>query len=201
MTCAERSISSNDLSRLFSFAAIYPLPLGRGRRFGKSWRGVTDGFLGGWQLNGILAFQTGFPLILTTQNTSDSGSNVLRPNYDPSATGCAQNAALSGSALSRLNEYFNTACFTQPAPFTFGNVGRTLPNVRAPGGRNLDVSAFKNLRLGERLALQFQAEAFNVLNQVQFGQPNQSLNSSSFGEITGQANSPRQIQFALKVLF
>lgn len=198
---ADRSVSSNDISRIFSFASTYQLPFGRKQRFGRNWGAVTDAFLGGWQMNGILTLDTGFPLALTTTNTSASGSPNLRPNYDPSASGCANSAVLSGSVVSRLNEYFNTACFTQPAPFTFGNVSRTLPNVRAPGERGLDFSVMKNFRLSERFTMQFNAQAFNSLNQVQFGMPNQKLSSSAFGEITSQANSPRQLQFALKILF
>ena len=193
---AERSVSTNDISRLFSFAAVYELPVGRGHPFGSSWTGLRGALLGGWQLNGILTLQTGFPLALTTQNTSNSGSNVLRPNTN------GQNAKLSGSTKSRLNEYFNTSVFSQPFPFTFGNTGRTLPNVRAPGVRNLDTSLFKNFRFAERFTVQFRAESFNALNQVQFGEPGQNFNdAANFGKIRTQTNSPRQLQFALKMLF
>lgn len=194
---ADRSISTNDISRLFSFAAVYELPVGRGHHLGSSWTGLTGALLGGWQVNGILTLQTGFPLALTTtQNTPNFGSNVLRPN----TTG--QSAKLSGSVKSRLNEYFDTSVFKQPPPFTFGNTGRTLPNVRAPGVRNLDASLFKNFRFAERSRVQFRAESFNALNQVQFGEPGQNLNdSANFGRIRNQANSPRQLQFALKILF
>jgi len=198
---ADRSVSANDISRVFSFAGVYQLPFGRGRQFGRNWGGITDALLGGWQMNGILSLETGFPLALHTSNTSHSGSPSLRPNYDPNGSGCSQGAALSGSIVSRLDEYFNTACFSQPAPFTFGNLGRTISSIRVPGNRNIDFSLFKNFQVGERFTVQFRAESFNLLNQVVFGQPNQNLNNSNFGRITGQSNSPRQMQFALKVLF
>ena len=100
-----------------------------------------------------------------------------------------------------MTRYFNTSVFSQPPPFTFGNTGRTLPDVRGPGTRNLDFSLFKNFKLTERLSLQFRAEAFNAFNTPIFGFPNQSYNSPSFGVITTQANSPRQMQFALKLLY
>jgi hypothetical protein len=198
---ADYSVDQNDVSQDLSVAAVYQLPFGQGHRFGSGWGRLTDAFLGGWQTNGILTLQTGNPIYLTATNTSDSGNPTERPNYNPSAAGCALSPALSGSAVSRIGEWFNTACFTQPAPFTFGNVGRTLPNVRAPGVNNLDFSVFKNFRLGERFTLQFHAEAFNIFNRVQFGVPNQTLGSLSFGEITTQANTPRELQFALKLLF
>ena len=73
--------------------------------------------------------------------------------------------------------------------------------MRAQGVNNLDFSVFKDFRLGERFKLQFHAESFNLFNRVQFGVPNQSLSSSAFGTVSSQANSPRELQFALKVLF
>jgi hypothetical protein len=60
---------------------------------------------------------------------------------------------------------------------------------------------FKNFRPLERLTAQFRAEAFNLLNQVVFGAPNMVLSSGQFGVISGQSNGPRQVQFALKLLF
>jgi hypothetical protein len=146
-------------------------------------------------VNGIGTYQTGLPLALTTQNNSGSGSGVLRPNDN------GQDPGLSGPIESRLNKYFNTADFTQPVPFTFGNLGRTLPNVRAPGVRDLDFSLFKNFHIAERVSLQLRAESFNVVNRVQFGAPNTTLSSPQFGVISTQTNTPRQIQFGAKVLF
>ncbi len=198
---ADYAVDPSDISQHLSVAAVYQLPFGRKQRFGGNWGRVTDGFLGGWQTNGILTLQTGNPIYLSATNTSDSGNPTERPNYNPSAAGCSQSAALSGSAVSRIGEWFNTACFTQPAPFTFGNVARTLPNVRAQGVNDLDFSIFKNFHVGERFTLQFHAESFNLFNRVQFGVPNQTEGSSSFGVVTSQTNTPRELQFALKVLF
>lgn len=176
-------------------SAVYSLPFGRGRRFGADWSRPLDSALGGWQINGILTEQNGYPLSLNTQNTSHSGSEVLRPNL----TGVSP--VEHGSVLSRLNNYLNAAAFSQPDPFTFGNTPRTLSNVRAPGYHNLDFSLFKNVSITNRVNAEFRAEAFNLFNQVQFGFPNTFLSSQNFGVISYQANSPRQIQLAVKVLF
>ncbi len=190
-----KSLSSYDVPQTFVLSYVYELPFGKGKHFGNSWRGPIDWALGGWQFNGITTFSSGTPLMLTTQNTSDSGSLALYPNNN------GQSALLSGSTISRLNEYFNTSVFSQPAPFTFGNVGPSLPNVRAPGVDNFDLSLFKNFHPLEKLTLQFRAETFNAFNRVQFGVPNEVLSSGQFGVISTQANTPRQIQFALKLLF
>ncbi|MBV9083119.1 MAG: TonB-dependent receptor [Acidobacteriaceae bacterium] len=192
---AERSVSPNDISRRLVISGIYQLPFGRARTFGANWSRALDALIGGWQVNGIATYQTGFPLSITTQNTCGCGSNTLRPNND------GHSAALSGPVSSRLNEYFNVSVFSQPAPFTFGNTGRTLPDVRAPGLQNIDLSLFKQFAPAERLTVQFRAEAFNLLNQVVFGSPNTVFSSGQAGVITAQANSPRTIQFGLKLLF
>ena len=191
----DKSVSSNDISKHISIAGAYTLPFGRGREFGAHWNSAIDAALGGWAINAIAAAQTGFPLSPTTANTSNSGSVTLRPNNN------GQSAALSGPVSLRLNGYLNGKVFSLPAPFTFGNTSRTLPDVRAPGTQNLDFSLFKTFRLRERLSLQLRAEAFNLLNQVVFGTPNMTVSAAAFGTITGQSNTARQLQFALKLLF
>ncbi len=192
---SERSVSANDISQMLVISYVYELPFGRGRRLGGNWNRAVDGFLGGWQVNGITTFQTGLPLVMTTQNTSHAGNDTLRPNND------GQSAKLGGPVESRLNEYFDTSVFSQPAPFTLGNTGRTLPDVRGPGTRNFDFSLFKNFELRERLSVQLRGEAFNVMNTVRFADPNQNLSNVQFGIISSQANDPRQLQLALKLLF
>ena len=191
----ERGVSSNDISNRLVISGVYNLPFGRGQRFGRHWSKGVDAALGGWQLNAIDTNQSGFPLSITTQNTSDSGSNVLRPNNN------GTDPNLSTPVSTRLNHYLNTSTFSQPAPFTFGNLTRTLPNVRAPYFQNIDFSLFKNFALTERFTLELRAEAYNILNQIVFSGPNTVLSSGQFGVITSQANTPREIQFALKLLF
>jgi hypothetical protein len=192
---AERAVSSNDISKSLVVSGVYNLPFGRGQQFGSNWSRPVDALLGGWQINGITTQHTGFPLSPSTQNTSNSGNNVLRPNL----TG--QNPVEHGSVRSRLNGYLNAAAFSQPAPFTFGDAPRTLSEVRAPSTHDIDFSIFKNFQATEQVNVQFRAEAFNLLNQVVFGSPNTVLSSGQFGVISSQANTPREIQFALKILF
>ncbi len=192
---SERSISANDISQSLVIAGVYQLPFGRGRRLGGGWGRLADSFLGGWQVNGSVQVNTGYPIDLSTQNTSQSGNPGLRPNND------GHSAELSGPAGSRLDRFFDTSVFSQPAPYTFGNTGRVLPDVRTPGVRNIVFSLFKNFRVVERVSLQLRAEAFNLTNTPQFGRPNSNLNAVQFGSITSQENSPRQLQFGLKLLF
>jgi hypothetical protein len=192
----ERSVSSNDRSRRMVISGTYQFPIGRGKWLGKNWNRPLNALIGGWQVNGIYSYQTGFPISVTAQNTcTNCGINTLRPNNN------GQSAELQGPVSQRLKAYFNTAVFSQPAAFTLGNVARTLPDVRAPSSENIDFSLFKMFKPVEKMTVQFRAEAFNILNQVVFGMPNTTLNSNQFGVISSQANSPRTIQFGLKLQF
>src|SRR3954453_19819816 len=145
---------------------------------------------------------TGFPLALTpsTNYTHDLGGGS-RPNY--LAGNCPNGYATSGSRENRLSQWFNTSCFAAPAPYTFGNVARTLPNIRTDGIHNLDFALFKNFGFGgnERFKLQLRGEAFNLLNTPQFGAPNTSIGSQTMGQVTSQANNPRLIQVAGKLIW
>ena len=100
----------------------------------------------------------------------------------------------------RLNKYFDTSVFSQPAAYTFGNAGRVLPDVRGPGVRN-GTSRCSSFRFRKMLTAQFRGEAFNATNTVQFNNPNITRNSNQFGILSNQANSPRQMQVGLKLLF
>ena len=191
----ERSVSANDISRSIVASGRYALPFGKGQRFGSHWNRALDALAGGWQLNAIENYHTGFPLALSASNQSDSGNASERPNW----TG--QNPKLTGPVATRLGRYFNTSLFSQPAPFTFGNTPRLLANVRAPSYHDLDASVFKTEHVTDRLSVELRFESFNALNQVVFGAPNTSVTSGSFGQITTLGNTPRDLQFGAKILF
>ena len=102
----------------------------------------------------------------------------------------------------RLLRYFDTSAFSFNAPFTFGNAPRMMPNLAVARESATSIFlVFKNTRINERIQVQFRAEAFNAFNRVQFGVPNTSINSTAFGVITSQQNSPRNLQLALRLLF
>lgn len=152
-----------------------------------------NALVGGWQLNPIVTVHSGAPIGLTTaSNTLHNYGAVQRPSLVP-----GQNPEGSGS----IAAYFNTAAFAVPAPYTYGNTGRLLPYLRAPGVANLDVSLMKNIPIHERMHLQFRFEAFNAMNHPQFDFPNTVIGSSAAGVISAQANMPRNLQLALKLLF
>ena len=76
-----------------------------------------------------------------------------------------------------------------------------MPDLRSDGIANWDFAIFKNFAFGERTKLQLRGESFNFFNTPQFSAPNTSLGSSNFGKVTSQANNPRLIQVAAKLIW
>lgn len=192
---ASRSVANYDIPHRFVMSALYELPFGRDRKFGESAPLILDGLLGGWQINGIVTLQSGTPLTISASNTAGLFNPVTRANWN------GEDPRLDSPREERLPRWFNTSVFSQPANFTFGNAGATFPLLRTDSVRNVDLSLFKHFAFSRAMRIQARIEAFNVLNRVQFGSPNTSVTSSSFGVVTSQANTPRQLQFGVKVLW
>jgi len=106
----------------------------------------------------------------------------------------------ASSKADRLRQYFNPLAFAQPAPFTFGNAPRTLPNLRGPSYFTTNLSLQRNFKFSDTVRLQFRAEAFNVFNRANFQTPGTAFGAANFGVITG-AEDPRQVQFAARIYF
>jgi hypothetical protein len=193
---ADYAVASQDIHQRFVASYIYQLPFGRGRRFGGHMNAWEDALGGGWQINGITTLEGGTPLqISATNSLSNFDYQTLYANWN------RQNPAYSGPAQYRYQKYFNTADFSQPAAYTLGNGPAYYNQLRGPGLDSTDFSLFKEFRSDRRVKVQVRAEAFNVFNHPQFSSPNTTVTSASFGTITSQANTPRQIQFGVKALF
>lgn len=191
---AERSLSEGDVSQRLVISHTLELPFGRGRALASNANRALDLVIGGWSATGAFSWNTGFPLALTSTGNSGVGSAVLRPN----STG--RSAALDGPPQSRLTRYFDTSQFTVPEPFTFGNVSRTLADVRGPSRRNYDLAVQKSFLVREPVSVMFRAEAFNLTNTPFFLPPGEGLGSPTFGVINS-ATGERQLQLSLKVIF
>ena len=113
-------------------------------------------------------------------------------------------APLQVAGSGNLNQYFaNPQVAVRPPPYTDGNAPRVLSNARMPGTDNLTASLFKEvpLKFREGARLEFRLEVFNVLNRAQFAAQTPNVGDATFGQITAQANQPRQVQAAAKVYF
>lgn len=192
----EWSLSSFDISRRFVASWVYELPFGKGKSFGGGARGTVGYLISGWQTNGILTLSGGTPLWIDGLDSDHTGIfSGQRANND------GRSARITGGTTDeRISEWFDTDVFSVPEPYTLGNVSRTLPDVRVPGLRSVDLSLFKNNYIGESYNVQFRVEMFNALNSAHFLAPDNNINSSGFGSITS-ARSARQIQLATKFIF
>jgi hypothetical protein len=191
--------SALNAARQLSLSGRYDLPFGADHHWLANAHGIAGFLTGGWQLNGIGTFLSGFPFTpLAGSNRSGDGDtrNPDRPNLNPAFNG----PIVTG----KPNQWFNPAAFLLPGAGTYGNQGRGT--LRGPGLADVDASLFKDTVVREGVKVQFRAEFFNLLNHTNFGPPNTTvfsngLPSGSAGLITTTATPPRQIQFGLKVIF
>ncbi len=191
-----RSVTGQDFRHRLVFSGVYDLPFGKGRQFLSGMSRVPELLLGGWQVNGIYTLQSGSLIGISASNTAGIFNQAIRANTN------GNSARIDVDAKDRLDRWFDTSTFSQPAAFSLGNVGTLVPNLRAHHANNLDFSLFKQFSLSEKFRLQFRAESFNFANRVQFSAPNNNVNGgAAFGRVTAQANQPRQLQFGLKLLF
>jgi outer membrane receptor protein involved in Fe transport len=180
----------------FSFGGNYELP------FFKSATGFKGQALGGWQINGALVWQTGLPFTVTdaTGVSGIIGGGAERPNL----TGA--DIFTTSKTVGSKGLYLNPAAFALPASSASGStvLGNAPRNLEyGPRQSVINMSLFKTFKITERFNLQFRTEAFNLPNHPVFGNPNTVFGNANFGTVTQLAGpyNPRQIQFALKLLF
>jgi hypothetical protein len=185
---ADWSVAGYDLPQNLSVSATYGLPVGKGQYLNVDSK-VLDAFIGGWQINGIYAQTSGLPYNLTISgdiaNTGNSGYRLNRVG----------NPKLSNPTRA---QWFNEAAYTPTAQYTFGTEGRN--DLRADPFHNLDASLFKNFAV-ERATIQFRAEAFNALNHLTYGTPNNNISATTFGTVSTERSTERILQLGVKVLF
>ena len=178
----------------FALGGNYELP------YGKSLRGPTAVLLSGWQLNGIVIWQTGLPFTVTGQTAVSGiigvGGGAERPNR------LRSDIRMATPTIGSSGQWLDPAAFAAPAGFTLGNAPRNVGF--GPNQTVVNSSMFKTFQIKERYNLQFRSEFFNVANHPFFDRPQfNNLGNPNFGKITAVAGnySPRQIQFAVKLLF
>jgi hypothetical protein len=188
----DRGRSEFDVDHRLVSSFVYELPFGRGKKFGNDVGRAADLLIGGWQVNGIVTFQNGFPMTITAADIGglNDTQNTNRADLvgEPYPNGFNKT----------IDEWFETDAFRQPAAGFLGNSGRGI--LRAPGINNWDTGIFKNFRFTEQTSLQFRFESFNAFNHTQWGVPIRNRADSRFGRITG-TRAPRINQLGLKFLW
>jgi len=199
--------STFDVRHTFSNSFVWQLP------WLQSQKGFAGHVLGGWSVNNIITWRSGFPWTPYCSDSSfpsgtcdfnQDGVSNDRPN-NPGIHPSNSRSAFEGG-VGHVTASMFLDCSVSPGPkcpnpVAFdGNLGRNP--YRGPTFADIDLSMFKNFKVSERVTFQFRAEAFNIANRVNLYLPNMRLgqNSTQFG-LASQAYPARQIQFALKMLF
>jgi hypothetical protein len=182
--------SENDVPHRFTFASVYELPFGKGKRWLRT--GAARHVLGDWTVSGVATMQSGSPFTVTTQVNSTFAFSAGAQRAD-----VLRNPNLPSGERS-LARWFDTSAFAQPANATFGNQGVNI--LRGDGLVNIDLSLLKNFPIGEQRKLQFRAESFNFTNTPWFGIPGRVLGGPGFGVVASSAPG-RRIQLGLRLVW
>jgi hypothetical protein len=176
-----RNWARADFDRTLSFVQsyVYQLPIGPGKKLLD--HGVASKVIGGWQISGILTMLTGSPFFITA-----NGGALNTPGETQTANQVAPVSILHNIGPGNL--WFSTSSFSQPVGAgVFGTSGRNI--LSGPGLFRLDFSLFKNFAITERFRFEIRGETFDLTNTPAFSNPNGSLTSSSFGQVTGTVAS------------
>ncbi|HUK48334.1 MAG TPA: carboxypeptidase regulatory-like domain-containing protein [Terriglobales bacterium] len=202
---ADYGLATYDVQNAAAINAVYTLPVGKGQALANNVEGWADALVSGWSVNSIVTVQSGFPFTpQLSYNPSNNGDtrNPVRPFVNPDFSGPV--------ILGRPSQWFNPNAFLAPPPNSgfYGNLGRDT--LIGPGLATWDFSAFKTTTLHERLALQFRAEIFNLLNRANLNTPNlitftssgtTTKTSGTAAAIISTSSSSRQVQFGLKLIW
>jgi hypothetical protein len=196
-----RTIADQDTPHRIATSAIYMLPFGKGQPLLSQTGGLVSRLVGGWELSGIWAFQTGVPLAFgsySTTSATNNGDYFLQDNPSKAVRAVGDRTA---------DRWFNTAPFVtassaQPASHLRVNPYR-FPGLRAQRQNNVDLALIKDTRINETMKLRFSAQAMNAMNHPLMQTPQMTVTSAQFGQVTAstQYNYPRRMQFELKLIF
>jgi hypothetical protein len=191
---SEWSVSSDDTPQVFLVGFNWEVP--GARRF----KGAAGALLGGWNVSGVLRYESGRPLNIFMNN--DLGGFLFngqkRPNRVKGTNGVTSR---DGNFDPLTQNYFNAAGWEDPGSLTMGNAPRRDESVRGFPTYSEDINVFKVFHLYERLNLKFESQFGNLFNRTTFCDPDTNFSAPSFGTVFTQCNSPRSIQFGLRFDF
>jgi hypothetical protein len=210
-------VAAFDVRNAVNFVGTYAVPFGRGRDYGSHVNRYVDWAIGGWKVSTNAVLYSGFPVTIgssltnVTNNGGGARANQYRPliiknrsllhwfGTDPTATPCTLlPGSTNNNPLCAYGNEVSSTTFGQQYAFGTAHVG----TERAPGFRDVDLSAFKQFRTYKDQFVQFRADAFNVGNISSYAAPAATVSTTAtFGQITSNLSPPRQIQLSLKYEF
>lgn len=180
------------MSRDHRFVGSFVADLPRMRR-----HPLADAVVGNWRLSGIVTLQSGRPFSVGASNNPVAGAGSARADLAGAGYPVLDPGRSKGE---KIQAYFDTTRFANPAPNTWGTLGRNA--LIGPGFANADLSLAKGWHLpgiGEAGRLEYRFEAFNALNATHLANPITGITNPNFGRITSTDGGPRILQMALKV--
>ena len=186
-----KTLSSDDMRNSAFVAWTYQLPFMRDKKSG------IAKLIGGWSFSGVFRVDQGRPLNIFMAN--DMGGILFNPQKRPNRA--SGEGRTSGSFDPNADRYLSSSGWTDPGSFNFGNAPINDGTVRGPRNITEDLSIFKDIWLSEQFKMRFETNFGNLFNRVVYCGPNGNWSAGSFGQIFGQCNIPRSIQFALRVDF
>jgi hypothetical protein len=190
-----RGLADNDHPHRFVGSFVWDVP-DPGKPLGSR---VLSAIAGHWQISGLVTLQSGRTFSLSSSGDRAAGAGSPFPDL-------VGNLFLPDdrSRGEKIAQYFNTSAVAQPAPGTYGTLGRNV--LRGIPFYNTDASIYRSipLRFRESARMTFRAEFFNLFNRPQLSIPDgngRTVGNSSFGRITTVDSGPRILQFGLKVEF
>ncbi len=181
-----------DATHNFVSNVVYSLPFGRGQAFGKNMNKIVDGFVGGWEVAGILSLHSGFPMTISATDVSGTQSRGARADCIAPGTVFGQQSAPQGGY-----QWFDPTAYAQPATGTFGNCG--VGTIRGPGLHTFDVNLAKNFHVTEHQVLEVRGEFINLTNTPILNAPTRAIGTTLGLLQTSQG--ARNVQLALKYRF
>jgi hypothetical protein len=180
-----------DARQMLTFTHVWMLPFGKGQKWGTSMHPVLNGFLGGWQLGGILTLRSGFPLTMRGPDNSGTVSRGARGSV----------VGPGGNTLGQVglgSKWFDTSAYRPALARTFGTAGNGTE--RGPGFKVYDVSFQKQFPIAERVRFEIRGEFINLFNTPQFNAPVSNVAAATFGEVAG-AQYERHGQIVMRLWF
>jgi hypothetical protein len=200
----EKAVGGQDIPNVLVLSYVYALPAGKGHFLGGDSK-LADAIIGHWQFSGIQSYTQGTPIGGIGPSTCTVPyAGGCEADYAPGFTGSPRiNGSFGkGDLLGGDNPvYLNMSAWQNPAPYTFGDQPRTNPyRLRNTTGLNENFSLMRDIKTYENVTVHISVDAFNAFNRVQFGFPGTSM-GGGFGQVTTQANGPRQFQLNAKIIF
>jgi hypothetical protein len=200
----EKTHGESDRRHVFNAMVAYELPFGPGRAINPG-NVVARAVVSGWRLSSITRLRSGLPYGIIGASCNLPNAGGCRASYNPSFSGSVRiNGDWgSGDLLGARPSFLDAKAFMNPAPYTYGNTpGAGAYGLYSPGFWNEDLGVMRRFGITERFKLDFSAAASNLANAVILNGPaSLDINNANFGRITGQQNSPRSVQLALKLDF